>query len=517
MTDEKHIASVKRPLLCSYEADSNKSAANLNKRIRVPVLPVVPHTVIVEHKPHKQHNPNKVVVPHKVFDIHPLLTNILSHTFTVRTYATYRLVSKRWNQHVQTNHLWWPVFKQLWFTYDQHTRSAMVDETIQDDMWYRGHYTTEDEKSARSVAENRFQSSTHMRDVIITRKPHLFAPPRPGGSWQEQYRARVSDRIPRLVYVDCSDGHAFLPTAGWFQYLTNAGGYPEYGQMSERYMGAEFWVRQMVGNLRHHDDGFGNDMDQLHRYKVRGIRQTHIASEFLEFYRRIQHKHNFCVHWSDLSDEDVFPLKKKDDLEYGGLTPVQPLNDILYDHAKNNEWQAPRITRHDGSSGWVCTDRCAALVARAACASVADAPTTPTQYFLLTSNTSQTQPQFLFASTTMNWCFDMEQAMRTNAGYNGIFNVRKQKDRTPAIIFGDGSPENDGHHQPWSVGACGLTPSGLEEFYEQWNTSTSPRQTGCDQTGCGECLGPGMIKYFCDSMMSCYQCWTRWTNRTNES
>ncbi len=405
-----------------------------------------------------------------VFDARELMNIILSFVFNLRLYGSLCRVSKHWNQHVfHNNFLWWPLFQRLW-------RTSAAGQVIESD---DTHY------------------ARHMREVVIPQNVERFAPRCRGGSWQEQFQARQSQQQPRLVYFDCSDGRAFLPTAGWCRYVTNADKYFPYDEKSE-YFSPWSDANLMVKMLDHVDwqseeeepvvRQCGMTTSHASKKKAATIRHKHIASEFLEFRRRLMNNSVFCLHWTNLSDFECFPA----------LPNPPKLEHVLRDDAQVCRSAKLSNCTHDVSSGWLCDSRCAAIIPG-----------------LRYPENELFDQDFVYklvtAAEDVSWvnqgfntyrvldikhdCFGLEREMRVRAGYRDINDSNDANDYLLCDVTLHGQFWDD-----WNVSICGLKQREAKHRMcvayqipgEQLSRLPLANETCVRAPGCGRFMGPGM-------------------------
>lgn len=411
-----------------------------------------------------------------------------------KAYYRISVVCKKWNSWtMKNNELWWPIFRRLW-------------TNVQRD-WLIAASPRHDESSLLF---------TRLIMSKCDKNPKLLAPKGvKGGAWHEQYQAVLNHHFsPRLVFVDCQDGRAFIPSAGWYSLFENSGvRVPDYWKIGT--VRDKVWISQLVNEIRHLpfiDDNEGNDSgyDSGDEYRTNATqRQQRIVTEHIEWVSRLRKYHSFCIHWTYLTDKECFQEKKQ-------------LSDILTEDSccRQKNQLLPSHSAHDASSGWMCDTRCAAFVAFPVQHSWDDHA--HLEYQLLTSNTCRWETTMImkhYASNIFAWAFEFEKRLRLRAGYRHYepyLNVHDYGDDSCTNVSdrslrgAGGSVEHDKfHYQVYWTGLCGY---GRERARRElcrrfkfkqcpytchdikldvfWNgEKTSPK-------GCGALLGPGVRRYF---------------------
>jgi hypothetical protein len=412
--------------------------------------------------------------------------NLLFHISTfamnnVQSFGVLTRVNKLWQSVLKRNNqLWWPLFNRMWAAFE-----------------------------LEHVDHENLDFAKFLREKVISQNPQQFSPQCKGGSWQEQYQAVCHYIRPRLVFYDCSDGQAFIPQAGWLTALDHEN-------------------IHIYDNLRYTENPIAivKQMIEIHFDNLQenlSFDMHHIAGRFLEFHYRLKNRHNFCCHWTLLTDDQCFPPKSNSNLNSVSLKnqnlkriPNSDLHQSLFYYKQNTQKNAKptihTITCHDPSSGWMCQDRCMGMV-RSGGAEY--------ESLFIFSGTIQTHmTAFSSIENILAETRSIENRMRKRAGYNDEHN--DYLTITPCVnaycselqLLHTIISWKEIHTQAWPIGICGyhylvasqmicckfkfsnctLNCTDLDKHYRNGFIYTGKNKVA-NKPGCGRYLGPGVVRH----------------------
>lgn len=181
MSDGKFQVKIKKRIVGSSAATEIETESSVNKRMK-------------HDTRNKRDNWGSSLTKAHAFYNAPILEKIMSYVFSdLKQYRSLTLVCKDWKQLTnQSSSLWWPLVQKLLLSCER----QCIDHN-------RGY---------------NFDYLHFMIQHLIPKQPSLFSSSGPKSSWKDQYKTLQSCHSPRPVWVDVQDGHAFIPTAGWFNY-----------------------------------------------------------------------------------------------------------------------------------------------------------------------------------------------------------------------------------------------------------------------------------------------------------
>lgn len=242
-------------------------------------------------------------------------------------------------------------------------------------------------------------------------------------------------------------------------------------------------------------------------------RMEHIARRFMEFYHRVKAKHNFCLHWTFLEDFECFPMEENP-TTYQLKTPLEQVLSELSDrmNQKDDRFESKKLQPiiqtgiHDGSSGWLCSQRCGAYI----CYSDSQEMDHHTVFHSNDVKTNSIHNLVKTVRHVFDDSFELEKLMKQRAGYNTDEFARVSRYNCSGPLNGPVNYKGR-HFQLWCVGVCGMSPQKVSSYLCQ-TFHFSPCEFKCstrkesyfktnEQKGCGKYLGPGVEH--CNWKFSC--------------
>lgn len=180
------------------------------------------------------------------------------------------------------------------------------------------------------------------------------------------------------------------------------------------------WSRLLIDQLEEKELDFIDSEDDEEEDRDEEKKSTatrrlkFIRDEFVEFVRRCDLKHSFCIHWTQLTDKLCFiqvpTYHNNGDVKHYTRIPLQ---ETL--KSESNLMNHERY--HDSSSGWICSHSSAALITYEPRIMINS--DNYLNYYLVTStDAKELHPWYCpKGAAYFNWCFDVQNRLRTNAGY----------------------------------------------------------------------------------------------------